>query len=70
MAFAGIKELISLKETDFSFLDNLNFYNHQMQDGNVIGNVILSSPTGTGKTEAAMNWLRQQISVLIVPLWI
>lgn len=63
MASAGIKKLISLKESDFSFLDSLNFYNHQIQDGNVIGNVILSSPTGTGKTEAAMNWLRQQIHI-------
>ena len=61
MASAGIQKLNSLDFKDFAFLDSLSFYDHQVHSGKIDGNVILTSPTGTGKTEAAMNWLRRQI---------
>lgn len=61
MASAGIQKLNSLVFNDFTYLDNLSFYDHQVHSGEIDGNVILTSPTGTGKTEAAMNWLRRQI---------
>lgn len=61
MASAGIQKLYSLSPEDFDYLDHFTLFEHQVQAGKMIGNVILTAPTGTGKTEAAMNWLRTQI---------
>ena len=61
MASAGIQKLYSLDSKDFNYLDCFALYDHQTQAGKIIGNVIMTAPTGTGKTEAAMNWLRTQI---------
>lgn len=62
MASAGLTTLAALTGDDFAFLDNYSLFDHQLQAGKIEGNVILSAPTGTGKTEAAINWLRLQLT--------
>lgn len=64
---AKIPALRVLRKDHFSFLDQLrkehgSLYTHQEDCGVTQGNLILVSPTGSGKTEAAMNWLRTQLS--------
>ena len=58
--------------TDFHFLDVLranlrskkyDFYKHQVKAIQTINHCILTAPTGSGKTETAMLWLRNQINV-------
>lgn len=61
LASAGIIKLNHIDSNDFAYLDKYTFYEHQKLAGEKEGNVILTAPTGTGKTEAAMNWLRKQI---------
>ncbi len=66
-----IKSIYRLNEAHFHFLDNLrnalrrqgrDFYTHQLQCARVKGHCLLIAPTGSGKTEAALNWLKNQLT--------
>ncbi|MBE9468107.1 MAG: CRISPR-associated helicase Cas3' [Bacteroidetes bacterium] len=63
LASAGIKRINKLDVKDFDFLykSDFKFYNHQLKASKLIGNSILTAPTGSGKTEASLLWLRNQI---------
>ena len=64
LASAGIKKLYKLSDADFSFLFVHPLYNHQQSAYRSSGNVILSSPTGSGKTETAILWIKNQLEVI------
>ncbi len=67
-AFISNVELLS--ESDFDFLNKkrfllqnngFDFYSHQLDAARKEGSVILTAPTGSGKTEASFLWLQKQI---------
>ena len=70
LSSAFISEIKILSHNDFKYLEHKrnellmsghDFYPHQKESFQAIGNVILTAPTGSGKTESSMLWLQKQI---------
>ena len=64
MASSGVTIINKLNTNCFSFIHSTAFtlYEHQKIASVTQGNVILTAPTGSGKTETALLWLQNQIT--------
>ncbi|MCF8458179.1 MAG: CRISPR-associated helicase Cas3' [Bacteroidales bacterium] len=62
-ASAGIFKVNILEEKHFDFLYNTQWmpYFHQNRASEISGNIVLTAPTGSGKTEASLMWLHKQM---------
>ncbi len=60
---AEVKDLPTLSPQSFCFLDKFEsrWFPHQKQCGDIDGHLFLLAPTGSGKTEAALRWVRKQL---------
>lgn len=50
-----------LKKRDELNSKKLDFYQHQLDSSKIIGSAVLISPTGSGKTETSLLWLKNQL---------
>jgi CRISPR-associated endonuclease/helicase Cas3 len=62
-ASAGIFKVNVLEDKHFNFLYSKQWipYSHQKRASETSGNIILTAPTGSGKTEASLMWLHKQL---------
>jgi len=62
-ASAGIFKMNVLEEKHFKFLYGTKWapYFHQKKASETNGNIVLTAPTGSGKTEASLMWLHKQL---------
>jgi len=61
LASAGITRIELTSEINIDFIYDFPLYNHQRISSTTIGNAILTSPTGSGKTETSLLWLKKQL---------
>jgi CRISPR-associated endonuclease/helicase Cas3 len=62
-ASAGVFNVNVLEEKHFNFLYETKWapYFHQKKASEINGNIVLTAPTGSGKTEASLMWLHKQM---------
>lgn len=72
LSSAFISKIELLEDSDFRFLNTkrlalqdkgYDFYPHQLEAATSEGNIILTAPTGSGKTETSFLWLQKQMQL-------